>query len=169
MPLQVRAGEAMGLLGLGVRWLTGVVMGDEPHVVQGFWVYLGGAWWAALVAGGPAHGWVEGVVRAGSLALGAIEKAGSPAGVGHGFEKEGIEKHERIAVLKLVEDIDAGLIEVGIAGGISGGEELGGFEGSTRSGIALIVLDDARAEVIHGIGLGNGCRGYALGRAERRG
>ena len=156
MPLQVGAGEAMGLLGLGVRWLTGVVMGDEPHVVQGFWVYLGGAWWAALVAGGAAHGWVEGVVRAGSLALGAIEKAGRPAGVGHGFEEEGVEKHERIALLKFVEDIDAGLIKIGIPGGIGSGEALGGFEGSTRGGVALVVLDDARAEVIHGIGLGNG-------------
>ena len=156
MPLQVRAGEAMGLLGLGVRRLAGVVMGDKPHVVQGFRVYLGGAWRAALVAGGAAHGWVEGVVGAGPLALGAIEKAGSPAGMGHGFEEEGVEKQERIAVLQLVEDIDAGLIEVGIAGRVGGGEALGGLEGSTRGGIALVVLNDARAEVIHGIGLGNG-------------
>lgn len=156
MPLQVGAGEAMGLLGLGVRWLTGVVMGDEPHVVQGFWVYLGGAWWAALVAGGPTHSRVEGVVGAGPLALGAIEKAGRPTGVGHGFEEEGVEKQERIAVLKLVEDIDAGLIKIGIPGGIGSGEALGGFERSTRGGVALVVLDDARAEVINGIGLGNG-------------
>ncbi len=156
MPLQVRAGEAVSLLGLGIGRLAGVVVGDEPHVVQGFRVYLGGAWWAALVASGSAHGWVKGVVGAGPLALGAIEKAGCPAGVGHGFEEEGVEKHERIAVLKLVEDIDAGLIKVGVAGGIGGSEALGGFEGGTRGGVALVVLDDARAEVIHGIGLGNG-------------
>ena len=156
MPLQVRAGEAMGLLGLGIGRLAGVVMGDEPHVVQGFLVYLGGPWRAALVAGGAAHGWVEGVVRTGPLALGAIEKAGCPAGVGHGFEEEGIEKHERIAVLKLVEDIDTGLIKVRIAGGVGGGEALGGFEGGTRGGVAFVILDDARTEVIHGIGLGNG-------------
>ena len=85
MPLQVRAGEAMGLLGLGVRRLAGVVMGDEPHVVQGFRVNLGGSRRAALVAGSAADGWVEGVVRAGPLALGTIEKAGCPAGVGHCF------------------------------------------------------------------------------------
>ena len=156
MPLQVRAGEAMGLLGLGVRRLAGVIVGDEPHVVQGFRVHLRGSGRAALMAGSTPDGWVEGVVGARPLALGAIEKAGCPAGVGHDFEEEGVEKHERIAVLKVVEDIDAGLIEVGIAGGVGGGEALGGFEGSTRGGIALVVLDDARAEVIHGISLGNG-------------
>ncbi len=156
MPLQVGAGEAMGFLGLGVRRLAGVVVGDEPHVVQGFRVHLRGSRRAALVAGGSADGWVEGVVGAWPLALGAIEKAGCPAGVRHGFEEEGVEKHERIAVLKVVEDIDAGLIEVGIAGGVGGGEALGGFERSTRGGVALVVLDDARAEVVHGIGLGDG-------------
>ena len=158
MPLQVRAGEAMGFLGLGIRRLAGVAMGNEPHVVQGFRVHLGGSRRAALVAGGSADGWVEGVVGAGPLALGAIEKAGCPAGVGHGFEEEGVEKHEWIAVLKVVEDIDAGLIKIGVAGSVGGREALGGFEGSTRGGIALVVLDDARAEVINGIGLGNGVK-----------
>ncbi len=156
MPLQVGTGQPVGLLGLGVRRLAGVAVGDKPHVVQGFRVHLRGPGRAALVAGSAPDSWVEGVVGAGPLALGAIEKAGCPAGVGHGLEEEGVEKHERIAVLKVVEDIDAGLIEVGIAGGVGGGEALGGFEGSTRGGVALVVLDDARAEVVHGIGLGNG-------------
>ena len=85
MPLQVRAGQPVGLLGLGVRRLAGVVMGDEPHVVQGFRVNLRGPGRAALVAGSAADGWVEGVVWAGPLALSTIEKARCPAGVGHGF------------------------------------------------------------------------------------
>ena len=136
MPLQVGAGQAVGFLRLGVGGLAGVAVGDEPHVVQGFRVHLGGSRRAALVAGGSAHGRVEGVVGAWPLALGAIEQAGRPAGVGHGFEEESVEKHERIAMLELVEDVDAGLVEVGVPGGVGGREALGGLEGGAGCGIA---------------------------------
>lgn len=156
MPLQVGTGQPVGLLSLGVRRLAGVAVGDKPHVVQGFRVHLRGPGRAALVAGSAPDSWVEGVVGAGPLALGAIEKAGRPTSVGHGLEEEGVEKHERIAVLKVVEDVDAGIVEIGVPGGIGGGEALGGFEGGAGGGVALIILDDARAEVVHGIGLGNG-------------
>ena len=156
VPLQVGAGQAVGFLGLGIRRLARVIVGNEPHVVQGFRIHLGGSRRAALVAGGSTHGWVEGVVGAWPLALGAIEQAGRPAGVGHGFEKEGVEKHERIAMLELVEDVDACLVEVRIAGGVGGREALGGFEGGAGGGIALVVLDDARAEVIHRVCLRDG-------------
>ena len=125
MPLQVSAGEPVCLLGLGVRGLTRVTVGDEPHVVQGFRVHLGCPGRAALVAGGPADGRVEGMVRAGALALRTVEQAGRPAGVGHGLEEEGIEKHKRIAVLELVKDLHARVVEIGVPGGICGGEALG--------------------------------------------
>lgn len=132
-----------------------------PWAISHMWCRVSGStsaapggrhWWQAAP---PTAGW-KAWWGPGLWHWAQSKRLGAQPHVGHGLEEEGVEKHERIAVLELVEDVDAGIVEVGVPGGIGGGEALGGFEGGAGGGVALIILDDARTEVVHGIGLGNG-------------
>ena len=83
MPLQMRADELVGFPALLIGRARGVSMRKQPHVMQRLRVHLGGAWRAALVARRAANGRVESMMRAGPLALRAIEKPRRPAGMRH--------------------------------------------------------------------------------------
>lgn len=111
------------------------------------------------MAGGAADGRVEGVMRAGCAALGTVEEARCPAGMGHGLKEEAVEDAGGRLVLEVAEDGDDGLVEVGV--GIEG-EFFGGLEGGAGGGVALVVVDDVRAIVAHGVCLGDGVEAAAL-------
>ena len=63
----------MPLLLLRIRRIGRVIMRQKPQVVQGFRVYLRSTWRTAFVARRTAYRWVESVVRARPVALGAVE------------------------------------------------------------------------------------------------
>ena len=73
----------MPLLLLRIRRVRRVIMRQKPQVMQGFRVYLRSTWRPAFVARRPTNCRVKGVVRAGPVALGTVEKARRPTSMRH--------------------------------------------------------------------------------------
>ena len=126
-------------------------LGDEF-----FRIHLGCTRRPAFMARRPADCRVKGVVRAGPVALGAVEEARRPTGMRHRLEQEGIQRHGRIRGLQLLQGRGDGFVEVGVMGGVGKSKPLCRFQYRAGCRVALIVLDEARAKVIHRIRLGNG-------------
>ena len=86
--------------------------------MQGFGVYLRGTRRSAFVARRPADRWVKGVVRAGPVALGTVEKARRPTSMRHRLQQERIQRQGRVRGLELPQGRGDGFVEVGVMGGV---------------------------------------------------
>src|SRR5690625_6752391 len=91
----------MGLASLRHGGIGLMPMRNQPHDVQGLWVYFGSTRWAAITAGCPTDSRVKSVVRSRRAALGTVKKTWCPTGMFHRQQQESIEhQHGALRILR---------------------------------------------------------------------